>query len=448
MESFYRNVKDFGAVGDGIANDTAAIQRALDAGGAAYLPGGTYRVGTLYLRSNGGLELAPDATLMGSPDRADYNAWDFCPQNKATRCDEEKASGGHLIVALECENVFIGGHGRIWGNREAFFNPDDGPRGEFKGWRPSQMIFFCECRNVSVSDVTLVNSPYWSLFFFGCDEVRVRGLNISNTPWNAWNGDGIAIDCCRNVTVSDCIVLSSDDGVTVRATGEGHLLHHPALSENVTVTNCVMLGHSGMRFGVGTGTIRNCAASNLSIMGGLRGIGVHQSYETGLFPEAAKGCQIEGLVFDNLAIDCQMPFYILATHPPRTIARKSEHQIRHISYNNVRARGTWPVVIIGNYDRNIHDVQMTNCSFVFHGGDAALFAKPPAERDVWGRYFDYGIYMENIRDFLFQNVRVSWEDEVDGWKAALCTKGIEDVTFRDCRFDAPRGGVARFDAID
>ncbi|MBP5638265.1 MAG: glycoside hydrolase family 28 protein, partial [Victivallales bacterium] len=53
MDTYFKNVKDFGAVGDGIANDTAAIQRALDAGGAVYVPGGTYRTGTLYLRSNG-----------------------------------------------------------------------------------------------------------------------------------------------------------------------------------------------------------------------------------------------------------------------------------------------------------------------------------------------------------------------------------------------------------
>ena len=73
------NVRDFGAVGDGIANDTAAIQKAIDAGGTVYIPGGIYRTGTLRLRSKGGLELAPEAVLLVSPDPADY-AGAPCPQ--------------------------------------------------------------------------------------------------------------------------------------------------------------------------------------------------------------------------------------------------------------------------------------------------------------------------------------------------------------------------------
>ena len=76
------NVLDFGARGDGIAKDTAPVQAALDAGGIVFFPPGTYLCGTLYLRSNGGLELSPGAVLLACPDREDYNADDFCPQNR------------------------------------------------------------------------------------------------------------------------------------------------------------------------------------------------------------------------------------------------------------------------------------------------------------------------------------------------------------------------------
>ena len=107
------NVRDFGAVGDGVANDTAAIQKAIDAGGAVYFPRGTYRTGSIYLRSNGGLELAPDASLVASTDSADYNRKDFCPQDTNNNCCGK--SGQHLIIALEQQNIFIRG-GRIDGN--------------------------------------------------------------------------------------------------------------------------------------------------------------------------------------------------------------------------------------------------------------------------------------------------------------------------------------------
>ena len=75
------NVRDFGAVGDGSTRDTAAIQRALDAGGMVCLPPGEYLTGTLYLRSHGGLELSPGAVLRGSPDPADYDE-NCCVQNR------------------------------------------------------------------------------------------------------------------------------------------------------------------------------------------------------------------------------------------------------------------------------------------------------------------------------------------------------------------------------
>ena len=111
------NIVDFGAVGDGVTDNTDAIQRAVDAGGVAFIPAGTFVSGTIYLRSNGGLELAPGAVLLGSPDPAKYNAADFCQQNRASVT--EKASGAHLIVALECQNVVIRGEGIIDGNRPA-----------------------------------------------------------------------------------------------------------------------------------------------------------------------------------------------------------------------------------------------------------------------------------------------------------------------------------------
>ena len=113
------NVLDFGAVGDGKAKDTAAVQKAIDAGGIVFFPPGVYLCGTLYLKSCGGLELAPGAVILGSPDKEDYNADDFCVQNSFSTV--ERSSGAHLIVVLEQHDVVIRGGGRIDGNRQAFY---------------------------------------------------------------------------------------------------------------------------------------------------------------------------------------------------------------------------------------------------------------------------------------------------------------------------------------
>ena len=115
------NVREFGAVGDGATKDTAAIQKALDKGGTVIVPPGTYLAGTLYLHDDTELHLEPGATLLASPDPADYNADDFCPQNRVHKGDW--ARGAHFIVAVEARNVAITGTGKIDGNRQACATP-------------------------------------------------------------------------------------------------------------------------------------------------------------------------------------------------------------------------------------------------------------------------------------------------------------------------------------
>jgi len=149
------NVKDFGAVGDGVTKDTAAVQRAVNAGGMVNFPPGTYLCGTIYLKSHGGIHLESGAVLLASPDREDYNADDFCPQNRVFV--SEHVTGAHFIVAAEQTDITICGEGCIDGNRQSFYGAKEPPcrdeeNSKFslddiiqnKNWRPGQMIFLCE----------------------------------------------------------------------------------------------------------------------------------------------------------------------------------------------------------------------------------------------------------------------------------------------------------------
>ena len=130
------DVRAFGAKGDGVAKDTAAVQRALDAcagtGGRVVVPPGTYLIGSVFLGDATELHLEKGATLLGSPDLADYNAPDAYPQNFGSK--NEGWSAKHLILAIEKKGVSITGRGTIDGNGRAFFA--DKP--EFRGkvsWR-------------------------------------------------------------------------------------------------------------------------------------------------------------------------------------------------------------------------------------------------------------------------------------------------------------------------
>lgn len=433
------NIIDFGAVGDGVTDNTQAIQKAIDAGGVVYVPAGVFVTGTIYLRSNGGLELAPGAVLLGSPDKSKYNAPDFCPQNSPSI--SEKASGAHLIVALEVENVVIRGEGTIDGNRPAFFDPEKCSRKEFTGWRPSQMLFFCESKNIHISGVTLKNSPYWACFLHGCRDLTIRGIRVSNLPSTAWNGDGIDIDCCTNVTVSDCIIRSADDVIAVRAAGTRRLKNAPGICENIVITNCVLMGgHCGVRFGVGEGIIRNCAVSNLVISETRFGLGVHSSYLADI--NKSKGCQVENITFDNIVMNTGLPIYVSATCG-RGVQEKSARQIRNISFSNIRAKGYWNVLLEGNLDKNISDVQFSNITLEITDDDKYWETIKPEERPFWLKGFrrPCAIYAGNMKNCRFRNVTVRWSEEADFREAGLMLKDCEEMDFSDCRIAAPRCGV-------
>lgn len=309
------NVREFGAKGDGIAKDTAAIQAAIDAahaagGGEVRVPAGRYISGSLFLKSHVDFNVCAGATIEASKDPSDYNAWDVCPQNN--RCIEENHEGGHLFLCIEQCDVTLRGPGTILGNGRHFMT-DGFDRSRigmrtgmtelgFKNeqdaikWRPAQMLWFCECRGVRLEGLHLIDSPYWTVLLHGCEDVVVRGLTIRTSRADPYimNGDGLNIDCCRRVRVSDCDIETSDDSLCLRADGE-RLLNSPCETAYVTVSNCTLSStQEAFRIGVGDGPIHDCAFSNCVIHDSTRGINFSASW----FP--SRGCDFRDIRFDNI----------------------------------------------------------------------------------------------------------------------------------------------------
>ena len=369
------DILSFGAVGDGATLCTKPIQSAIDAcasggGGTVTVPPGIFLTGTLYLRSHVNLHLEHAATLLGSPNLADYNPPDAYPQNFNCAASEGWNSC-HLIIAADVEDVALSGTGTIDGNGRAFFaKPKASTVPHEITWRrgylnaadrehavrPGQTVVFVECRDVSVTDISLVDATCWTLFLHGCDRVRVRGLSLRSDDRHA-NTDGIDIDCCRHVTVSDCLIDTGDDAITLR--GDCRHLGDPSrVCEDIAVTNCVShTAACGIRIGVGTGTIRDAVFSNLVMCDAGFGIQIQCSYGSA----TSKGVDISGLRFENIV--CRrtaIPLRIYAGTEDAT-AKLEDIAMAHCSFE-----GFLDVEIAGNdFMRprgiRLHDVDVTVC---------------------------------------------------------------------------------------
>ncbi|MBR3222420.1 MAG: hypothetical protein IKF72_09355 [Kiritimatiellae bacterium] len=302
------NVLEFGAKGDGVAKDTAAVQKAVDAanaagGGEVLLPKGTYLCGSVFLKSGVDFHLADGAVLKGSPEPADYNAVDVAPQNSGRLGAGDNASGGHLLLCIEQKDVTLRGPGKIDGNSGAFLKMPDGSHPKSKleiPWRPSQMVWFVESQNVAIRDIELADAPYWSCFVYGCEDVTVERANIHTVRKpHTYNGDGLDIDSSRRVRVTGCTISTADDSITLRA--DGARLKRAGDCAEVTVSNCTFSSDcNAIRLGVGNGRIRDCSFGDIRIENTRYAVNA-----VGAWSRPEHGADISRISFENMEIDAK-----------------------------------------------------------------------------------------------------------------------------------------------
>lgn len=281
------SVTDFGAVGDGVANDTEAIQRAIDSchdslGGTVVLRGGVFMVGTIRLRSNVTIRIDAPAKLLGSPDIADY-ATDTHHQRYRNSTEHDRC----LIYAEDADSIGLTGTGEIDGNAFAFAHD---------GQRP-MMIRTLRCTNVRLTGLRLMEAASWTTAFLDSDYIWVDGIQIHNE--NRYNGDGLDFDGCRHVWVSNCRLSGTDDNLCLQASDRARPV------ENIHVTNCEFTSLcAGIRIGLKSiGDIRDVVISNCTMSDVRR---------EGIKIEATEGGTIENIQVSNITMrNVRRPIFLV-----------------------------------------------------------------------------------------------------------------------------------------
>lgn len=204
------DVRQYGAVGDGKALDTAAVNRTIEAcsaagGGRVLLPAGEYLCGTVRLRSRVVLSLAQDATLRGTSKLDEYAA--FSPP---AGCPEAAWKRWHraLLLADGVEDVVIEGPGTIDGNR--VFDP----QGEEK-MRGPHTVLLGNSRGVTIRDLSIRDSANYAILFEFTDRVEIRNVTVTG-GWDGVHFRGWKDRPCRDVTIAGCRFHTGDDAIAGR----------------------------------------------------------------------------------------------------------------------------------------------------------------------------------------------------------------------------------------
>lgn len=408
----------YGAVSDSTEVCTAAIQSAIDAcaasgGGRVTVPAGTFISGTIWLKSNVELHLEHGARLVASKEREDYNALDAYEQNYS--CLHEEWLGQHFILAVEQENVAITGTGTIDGSGDSFFGNTRwfGVAGWMHGFagakdkekmRPGQLICFIESTGVTMQDVTVVNAPCWCCFFHGCEVVSVRGIKVFNPPHHG-NTDGIDIDSCRYVTVSDCIIKTGDDAIAVRCAAH-RLKNKERICEYITITNCFLSASASIiRFGVGYGAIKHVQVSNLTV-------GEAGTMFTLMTGYLGKGhVEIKDIHIQHVsAANVRRPFQI---------EDASEAGIGQIVFSDIYTDARRPSEITTTKDGTLSDIVFRNVHIEAKEVAKKRNSDPENKEELAVMNF------KGVQDLLLERVRIHVEESLrDEW--------VQDIRFENC----------------
>jgi len=458
------NIRSYGAKGDGKALDSPAINKAIETaaangGGTVFFPAGTYRSFTIRLKSNITLYFDQGSTLLaanpkdgdGKYDAAEPNAWDKYQDFGHTHWHNS------LIVGENLENISILGPGLIWGKglvrsggqsrtkeqNDALENVKldkapapfgyPSPRDAVEDGWGNKSISLKLCRNVIIRDISILHGGHFAILATGVDNLTIDNLKIDT------NRDGIDIDACRHVRISNTTVNSPfDDGICLKSS---YGLGFARATENVTITNCEVSGYDEGTLLDGTykreyrasngtfsptGRIKFGTESN----GGFKNITISNivfDYCRGLALESVDGALLEDVTITNITMRdvSNSPIFVrLGKRSRGPSETMTVGALRRVIISNIVAYNADPryaSIISGVPGNYIDDLRLSNIRIYYKGGgtgEQAALAPPEKETDypeptMFGEMPAYGFFVRHAKNLTMTDVEFSYlKDDV------------------------------------
>jgi len=456
--SLVYDVTAFGATGDGKTLDGAAINRAIDecalhGGGTVYFRAGNYLSYSIHLKSKVALYLDQGATIIAADPASDpARSYDPAESNKPW---EEYQDFGHnhwhnsLLWGEGLEDVSILGPGLIWGrglSRGWAAGRDRGPVAENPGVA-NKAIALKNCRNVILRDFSILHGGHFGILATGVDNLSIDNLKIDT------NRDGMDIDCCRNVRVSNCSVNSPwDDAICLKSS---FALGYARATEMVTISNCLVSGS----FDEGrlldgtwkrladdakvfrTGRIKFGTESN----GGFKNITVSNCVfegSNGLAIESVDGALIEDVSCSNIAMRdvYNAPIFLRLGARMRGPTAASVGAIRRVQLSHITSiqaarSARVGAILAGIPGHPIEDVKISDVTIVYTGGgtkaDAQLVLaekeKDYPEPTMFGTTPAYGFFLRHVKGLEMNGVKI--EPVNDDARPAFVLEDVEGADF-------------------
>ena len=436
------NVRHYGAAGDGKALDTRAIQAAIDAaaiagGGMVLFPAGSYLSFSLHLKSFVHLHLLQGATLIAadSPlpgESTGYNGgvYDAAEPNTAWNAYQDYGHNhwhNSLLWAEEIHDFSVTGTGLIWGRGLSNGRGRKGDGAPFIAEQPgvgNKAIALKNCHNLLLRDFSILKGGHFGILLTGVDNVTIDNLKIDT------DRDGMDIDCCQNVRVTNCTVNSPwDDGICPKSS---YALGYARPTRNLTISNCFVTGTYQLG-SVLDGTFRKFADTDrvprtgrikcgTESNGGFLNITIANCvFEgcQGYALESVDGALLEDVTITNTTMRDLVtgPIFLRLGSRLRGPADKTQvGTLRRVLISNLvchNAPSRFGSIFTGIPNSSIEDIKLSDIYVEPAGGVSASVADLPENENQYpdpnrfGETPSYGFYLRHLRHLEMSHVELA-----------------------------------------